>query len=197
MTSIVNYTSSDSSEEETIMRYGTPICGPKSWKENRDDETSDEELAQIFENRDGGIQEGFGRIDDTTDSFFDNVGFGLIDYDVTITIPNIGPGKPEEETMSGTYMFRMVEKENVKYASCGNLARRVAEAYEENKCAICHEGFCQELAGDRWYELTNWKRAHLDCWKILCLEYHTALEEENLKNTLLNWILYLTKCDLI
>ena len=34
MTSIVNSTSSDSSGEETTMGYDTPICGPKSWKEN-------------------------------------------------------------------------------------------------------------------------------------------------------------------
>ena len=89
MTSILNYTSSDSSDEETIMRYDTPICGPKSWKENRDDGSYNEELAEIFENRDGGIQEAFGRIDDSSEYFFNSIDYGVIDYDLTITIPNI------------------------------------------------------------------------------------------------------------
>ena len=168
MTSIVNYTLSDSSEDETIMRYDTPICGPKSWKENRDDGSYNEEVAQIF----------VDILDDSKDNFFDNTHFSFIDYDLTITIPNIGPGKPKKG---------MVIK----------FLRSVAQACEEDKCAICDEGFCQELAGEKWSGLTKWKRAHLVCWKILCIEYHKTLEEENLNNTLLNWILYLSNCDLI
>ena len=171
------------------MRYDTPICGPKSWKENRDDGSYNEEIAQIFEYRDS-------RIDDSRYNFFDNTNFSLIDYDLTITIPNIGPGKPKESIIN-SYIFNNNDKENIMYASCGNLVRSVAEAYEEDKCAICNEGFCQEIAGERWNGLTKWKRAHSDCWKILCIEYHNALEEENLNNTLLNWILYLSNCDLI
>ncbi len=196
MTSIVNYTSSDSSDGETVMRYDTPICGPKSWKENREDGGYDEEMVQIFEDRDGGIQEAFGRIDESTENFFANSSFGLIDYNLTITIPNIGPGKPKE-CIKNSYIFNNDDEENIRYASCGNLVRSVAESYEEDKCAICNEGFCQEMAGERWNELTKWKRVHSDCWKILCIEYNKALEEEDLKNTLLNWILYLSNCDYI
>lgn len=196
MTSKLNYTSTDSSGEETIMRYDTPLCGPKSWKENRDDESYNEELAEIFGIRDGEIQEAFGRIDDSSEYLFKSIDYGVIDYDLTITIPNIGPGKPKEG-ISNSYIFDKNDKENIKYASCGNLVRSVAEAYEEDKCAICNEGFCQEIAGEKWSGLTKWKRAHSVCWKILCIEYHKALEEENLNNTLLNWILYLSNCDLI
>ena len=103
MTSIVNYTSSDSSDDDTIMRYDTPICGPKSWKENRDDGSYNEELAQIFEDR----------VDDSKDNFFDNTHFSLIDYDNTITIPNIGPGEPKQ-SINGLYMFNKNEKEKLQ-----------------------------------------------------------------------------------
>ena len=186
MTSIVNYTSSDSSEDETIMRYDTPICGPKSWKENRDNGSYNEELAQIF----------VDRLDDSKDNFFDNTHFSLIDYDLTITIPNIGPGKPKE-SINGSYIFNKNEKENIKYASCGNIARSVAQSFEEDKCGICNEGFCGEKAGERWYSLTKWKQVHQSCWKLLCLQYHMALKEENLNNTLENWILFLSNSNLI
>ena len=196
MTSIVNYTSSDSSEDETIMQNDSPICGPKSWKENREDGSYNEELAEIFENRDGGIQEADGRVSPSLNNLYDNTNFSFIDYDLTITIPNIGPGKPKEG-IRNSYIFNNNDKENIKYASCGNLTRSIAESYEEDKCSICNEGFCQETAGERWSDLTKWKRAHSNCWKILCIEYHNALEEENLNNTLLNWILYLSNCDLI
>lgn len=94
-------------------------------------------------------------------------------------------------------MFSRNDKENVKHASCGNIVRSVAEANKKDKCAICNEGFCQEMAGERWYNLTNWKRAHSDCWKLLCMQYHLALREEKLNNTLQNWILFLSNSDLI
>ena len=195
MSSIVNYTS-DSSEEETRLRYDTPICGPKSWKEKQDDESYNEELAQIFESSDGGIQEAFGRIYDLPNKIFENSHFNVIEDEPTITIPNIGPGMPIQ-CFNGSYMFSKNDQKNIKYASCGNIARSVAEANEEDKCAICNEGFCQEMAGDKWYELTNWKRAHMSCWKLLCLQYHLALKEEKLNNTLQNWILFLSNSDLL
>jgi len=50
-TTTTKYTSGESSiDEEIIIPNRIPICGPKSWKENRDDGSYNQEVSQIFEN---------------------------------------------------------------------------------------------------------------------------------------------------
>ena len=191
MTSITTYSSDEESLSPTpdttmLNSPETVKCGPKSWKlENELDMGSDEELAQIFEGREGDIPEAFGRIDGVTtqvnkvseivqgsypiqnnDMLF--VLGALPQQKNTIRIPNKGPDRQ----------------------SLISLVRSVAEGHEGNRCALCTEDYCQEQAGRQWYPLFGWKFCHQKCWVRLCENYHQHLEEYGNKNTTLNFIYF-------
>ena len=121
------------------------ICGPKSWKENKENMEIDEELTDIYEGFDGDIPEAFGRISPITLSTNSQspcdtpVDFGpfpinnnttpfnlSLNYNEyiernTIRIPNIGPGKPTRLSFGHTdnmeLCFNPSGPENIKYAS--------------------------------------------------------------------------------
>ena len=77
MTSIVSETSSSETERsptptiDPLMGFTSARCGPQSWKDAQDDEGENAEVAEIFENRDGGLQEAFGRFEPSfTNSYY-------------------------------------------------------------------------------------------------------------------------------
>ena len=208
MTSLVTTT------EDMELDYPTsPVpkeeatCGPKSWKENKENFEEDPELSRIYEEgREGDIPEGFGRVSPISvhqKPLNSSPHFGPypinINTDInahiernTIKIPKIGPGKPIRLSFGNSeYMstdFDPNDPEDIKYASGSNLTRSVAMALRENQCGICQKEYCAEQAGKEWYPIFNWKFIRKSCWINLCIRYHQYLEDVGLENTVLNFI---------
>ena len=201
------------------------ICGPKSWKENKENMEIDEELTDIYEGRDGDIPEVFGRISPITSSINSQspcnspVDFGpfpinnnttpfnlSLNYNEyiernTIRIPNIGPGKPTRLSFGYTdtmeLCFNPNDLENIKYASGGNIVRSVAQGMEENYCDLCFSNYCQEQAGKEWYPIFNWNFVRKSCWLDLCARYHEHIENMGIDNTSLNFINFVSIVDMV
>ena len=182
-------------------------CGPKSWKENKENFEEDPELSRLYEEgREGDIPEAFGKVSPISvlqKPLNSPVPFGSYPINIqtdinsriernTIKIPKIGPGKPIRLSFGNSeYMstdFDPNDPEDIKYASGSNLTRSVAMALRENQCGICHQEYCAEQAGKEWYPIFNWKFLRKSCWISLCIRYHEYLEEIGLENTVLNFI---------
>jgi len=212
MTSLVT----NSSDTEEDMEYDYPTesvlkeeatCGPKSWKENKENFEEDHELRRLYEEgREGDIPEAFGKVSPISvlqKPLNSPVPFGSYPINIqtdinsriernTIKIPKIGPGKPIRLSFGNSeYMstdFDPSDPEDIKYASGSNLTRSVAMALQENKCGICQQEYCAEQAGKEWYPIFNWKFLRKSCWISLCIRYHDYLEELGMENTTLNFI---------
>ena len=220
MTSLVIDTNIDSdidSESELVdpfdMSSNRIRCGPKSWKENQCDMGENSEVESILTSTrleqldvetqtDNNIettqlpelQEAFGRFLDSP--------MNLAHKKYTIEIPMIGPGRPvrhyfDEERFEYELHFPVITNKKLARATGCNIVRCVAYTDENCFCGICNEGYCQEKAGSMWYDITDWKFAHLKCWKLLCENYYNYLREVQEHNTLINWLLFLTEEELI
>ena len=196
MTSIVSETSSSETERsptptiDPLMGFTSARCGPQSWKDAQDDEGENAEVAEIFENRDGGLQEAFGRFEPSFTNSYYKVMYDRNEYldKNTMRVPKTGPGRPIESEIAT--LFDVTEDDAIKYASGGNLARCIAISSIENKCGICNEPYCQEQAGSIWHEIFGWSFCHMKCWKSTCINYHRYLDHEDMQNTTLNFINY-------
>ena len=198
MTSLVSETTSSSSESreptptmDPLMGFTSTRCGPQSWKDTQDDEGENAEVAEIFENRDGGLQEAFGRFEPSFTNSYYKVMYDRNEYldKNTMRVPKTGPGRPIESEIAP--LFDVTEDDAIKYASGGNLARCIAVPSIENVCGICGQTHCQEQAGAVWYGIFGWKFCHMNCWKTTCLNYHRYLDHEEKENTTLNFINYI------
>lgn len=196
MTSIVSETMSSSSESRSPTPTIDPLmgftkCGPQSWKDAQSDEGEDSELVDLYEGRDGGLQEGLGRFEPTfTNSYYKTTHDRNKYLDKnTMRIPKIGPGCPIQSEIAS--LFDINEDEAIRYASGGNLSRCIALSSVENKCGICDKPYCQDQAGSIWYEMFGWSFCHMECWKTCCSNYHRYLRHENKENTTMNFIDYI------
>jgi hypothetical protein len=188
--------------------------------ENELDMGYDEELAQIYEGREGTFPEGFGRVDGILThthegenivseidqgsypiqnhgnmSLYHNQTYNVLTNNVieknTMRIPKIGPVKPQRITDGCNFtIFNPSDPPEVRYASGSNLVRSIAMALPENICAICNQGNCQEQAAKQWYGLFGWEFCHQKCWMRLCENYHKHLENFGNPNTTLNFIYF-------
>lgn len=197
MTSIVREPMSSSSGSRTptptidpLMGFTSTRCGPQSWKDAQDDEGENAEIIEIFEGRDGGLQEAFGRTQQSFTNSYYKIMYDRNEYldKNTIRIPKTGPGCPIQSEIATLFDAR--DDEAILYASGGNIARSVALPSVENVCGICGQTHCQEQAGAVWYEIFGWKFCHMNCWKTTCLNYHRYLDHEDIENTTLNFINY-------
>ena len=199
MTSITTYSSDEESLSPTpdttmLNSPETVKCGPKSWKlENELDMGSDEELAQIFEGREGDIPEAFGRIDGVTTQVNKVSEIDQGSY----PIQNNDNMSSRRSNIYNALINNVVEKNTIRIPNKGpdrqsliGLVRSVAEGHKGNRCALCTVDYCQEQAGRQWYPLFGWKFCHQKCWVRLCENYHQHLEEYGNKNTTLDFIYF-------
>lgn len=212
MTSITTYSSDEetsSSTPDTTMLNSpeTVKCGPKSWKEDKLDMGSDEELVHIFEGREGDIPEAFGRIDGVStqaknnnreNDEFDKQRFPPLRQKRQqhrrqhLAIPaRVAAAEPiiNIDAIIESNSIRIPNKGPDKRTISG-LVRCVAEGHKGNNCGLCNKDYCQEQAGQRWYPLFGWEFCHQKCWLRLCENYHQHLEEYGSKNTTLNFIYF-------
>lgn len=206
MTSITTYSSDEETQSptpDTSMLNSPPpsLCGPKSWKENKKDMGYDEELAQIYEGREGLFQEGFGRIDGVTTQVYQDCG-ALYEFDVDALTQDLGSDPIQSHHNASTTepiinINAIIESNSIRIPNKGpdrqdmlGLVRCVAEGHKGNKCGLCNGDYCQEQAGRLWYPLFGWEYCHQKCWVRLCENYHQHLEEYGSDNTTLNFIYF-------
>ena len=94
-----------------------------TWEIHKDDEGENAEIIEIFEGRDGGLQEAFGRTQQSFTNSYYKIMYDRNEYldKNTIRIPKTGPGCPIQSEIATLFDAR--DDEAILYASGGNIAR--------------------------------------------------------------------------